>query len=184
MAYQHIKGAEELQRRLLELPAKIERNVLRGALRAGAKVFEQVAQQEVPRRTGKLARSIRVSTKTRRGLVMAKAKIGNSEAHYAHMVHGGAKAHDIPGPTTKAGRNALSRVLGGAPVPSGRTRSGRVALRAALFFGGRFVRRVRHPGIKANPFMKRAFERGAGQAIAAIADYLRKRLDKLDRPSE
>lgn len=156
MTYQHIQGAEDLQRRLRELAPKLERNILRGGLRAGAKVFVQIAQQEVPKRTGKLAKTIRDKTKTRRGLVMAQAVAGDADAWYAHIVRKGAKPHVI-----RPRRN-----------------------QRGLFFNGIWVRRIHHPGTKPNPFMERTLERGAPRALAAVADYIRKRLDKLDRQSE
>ncbi|MCR4300180.1 MAG: HK97 gp10 family phage protein [Sulfuricaulis sp.] len=150
--YKHIEGVEGLQARLLQLPAKLEQKILRGALRAGAVVIKRAADAEVPRRSGKLARTLRVSTKSRRGLVTASIKAGDkNRAWYAHIVEGGAKPHPI-----RAKRFPFLRLHGNV-----------------------FVRKVSHPGARPNRFMKRALDRGVTPAIAAVADYIRGRLDKI-----
>ena len=53
-----LKGGPELLRLLDELPKNLERNVIRGGLRAGAKVIQQQAKANVPVRTGQLKRAI------------------------------------------------------------------------------------------------------------------------------
>ena len=57
-----VKGLEELQKFLDQLPAKMEANVLRGSLRSGAKVIANAAKSNVTSVSGELAKSIRVST--------------------------------------------------------------------------------------------------------------------------
>lgn len=39
-----------------------------------------------------------------------------------------------------------------------------------LYFGGRFVRSVRHPGARAKPFIQPGFEASKDKAVAAVAD--------------
>lgn len=48
MAEQFVHGMAELGKALEQLPIKLERNVMRGAMRAGAKVQLAKAEQEVP----------------------------------------------------------------------------------------------------------------------------------------
>jgi HK97 gp10 family phage protein len=150
MSYQHIDGVEGLQARLLQLPAKLEARILRGALRAGAVTIKKIVDPQIPRRSGRLARTSRVSTRARRGLVTASAKVGDKHAWYGHILQHGAAPHVI-----RARNKPFLRLHGGA-----------------------FVRRVNHPGTKANRFMARAFDRGVAPAIAAVAEYVRKRLDQ------
>ena len=59
-----LKGGPELLRLLDELPKNLERNVIRGGLRAGAKVIQQQAKANVPVRTGQLKRAIGIGTRT------------------------------------------------------------------------------------------------------------------------
>ena len=59
-----LKGGPELLRLLDELPKNLERNVIRGGLRAGAKVIQQQAKANVPVKTGQLKRTIGIGTRT------------------------------------------------------------------------------------------------------------------------
>ena len=53
-----LKGGPELLQLLDQLPKNLERNVIRGGLRAGAKVIQQQAKANVPVKTGQLKRAI------------------------------------------------------------------------------------------------------------------------------
>ncbi len=56
-----IQGVEELRRKLLALEPKIAKKVLRKALRAGAKIVQARAKQNIPQGgTGVLSRSLKV----------------------------------------------------------------------------------------------------------------------------
>lgn len=81
-----IRGGRELQEFLSQLPAKMEANVVRGGLRAGAKVLQTEVKENVPVRLGKLKKSIRISGRVKRGVVSASLKVGNKEAWYGHIV--------------------------------------------------------------------------------------------------
>ena len=50
-----LKGLKELETKLLELPAKIARNALRGGVYAGAKVVEKAIKANAPLYTGKVS---------------------------------------------------------------------------------------------------------------------------------
>lgn len=145
-----IKGALELDRALKNLPDKIARNLLRAALRAGGKVILERARAGVPVESGALRDSLRVSTSLRGGVARASVKAGSKKAYYAHMVEFGTQRHWIKP------RN-----------------------RKSLFLAGLAREVVDHPGARDKPFMRPAIEQGAGAATEAIADYIRKRLDKI-----
>lgn len=153
----HVGGLAALERAMGELPLKLERNVVRGALRAGSKVFLQEARRRVPVKTGALRKSIRISVRRIKGQLVATTKAGNQQAFYAHMVEFGTGAHVIKASKAKA-----------------------------LDVGGHPVRSVRHPGAHAQPFMRPAFDLGARGAVDAYAAYIRKRLTKagIEVPSE
>jgi len=168
---QHVKGLKELNAFLQTLPAKVEKNILRGGLRAGVAVLRDEAKQRVPvgapssrgrkvyrNYRGLLRDSVRISVNTKRGRVTAKVKAGGRDsqtkgkpaAFYAHMVHQGTKPHRI-----------RPRKPGGA-----------------LWVAGRWVGEVMHPGAKAQPFMAQSFSTKNRQALVAMRNYIAKRLVK------
>lgn len=147
-----VKGLAELQAALDGLPAKVEANIMRGALRAGANVIRAEAKAQVPRLHGALADSIRTSVSLRRGTVKAAVKAGGrrkgkASAFYAHMVESGTKAHVI------------------------KARPG-----SALNVHGSAVMSVQHPGARAKPFLRPALDSRATAAVEAVREYIRTRL--------
>ena len=145
----HVSGLSELDKLLKELPAKIEGNIMRGAMRAGAKVFANRAKQMVPVKSGQLRDSIKVSTRSKRGRVSATVRAGSKKAFYAHMVEFGTARHFI-----------------------------KPRKRKSLFFAGIAREVVDHPGASPKPFMRPALDGGQVEAVNAAADYIRKRLAK------
>jgi HK97 gp10 family phage protein len=150
----HVQGLAELEKTLRQLPVKLETKILRGALRAGAAVFSVEVSARLPRKSGKLASTLRISTAVRRGVVSAKVVVGDSKkkgVFYAHMLEGGTKPHFIKAKPGKSLR----------------------------LYGGRMVKRVTHPGIRPRPFMGPAFKAGTTAALEAVAAYIRQRLDQV-----
>jgi HK97 gp10 family phage protein len=141
-----IEGLAELDRMLKELPARLEGTVVRGGLRAGATVLQKAARELAPVRTGKLRASIKVSTGIRNGRVYSRVRAGGKDAYYAHMVEFGTAAHVIQG---KRG--------------------------GWLNIGGRWALKVSHPGAMMKPFMRTAVDGFQGDAVDAMAAYLRER---------
>ena len=149
MTETHVKGLAELQKFLDQLPAKLEANVMRSALRAGANIVKAQARQNVPVKTGKLRDGLKVSTSSRRGRVTAKVKATGKHAHIAPWLEYGTAAHKI---TAKKGKG--------------------------LFFGGLFVKGVQHPGFRPKPFMRPALDSKAQEATIAVGEAIKKRLAK------
>lgn len=146
----NVKGLSELQTFLNQLPAKMEANVIRGALRAGMKPVKELAIQGCPtgepsetnkRRyrlyNGALRDSIRISSKTdkRSGKIVSrlvaggKSKKSGADVFYANMIEYGTKPHS----------------------------------------GG-------NPGVIQRPFMRPALDNGANTAVVAAGEYIKKRL--------
>jgi len=145
-----IKGAADLQRFLDQLPANVEKNIVRGALRAGAKVTADAVKASAPEKTGELKKSVRVTAGVRAGRVTSRVVIGDKKAWYLHILEGGAKPHIIK-PKIKGGKKALS-------------------------FGEKIYAIVHHPGIKARPFFVQAVDSSAQQASSKVIAYIRNRL--------
>lgn len=187
MAEVRVKGLADLNKLLQQLPAKMEANVLRGALRAGAKVLEAQVRANVPVDTGRLRDSIRVSVRSRRGRVTASVfaggatkkkvtggKVSYSNAYYAQWVEFGTAAHKI------AAKYAKALVL----RPNKQASLG-VAKR--WMRGGLLVEGIDHPGSRARPFMRPALDKQGQFAVVAVGQYIRRRLATkhgLDQASE
>ena len=145
-----VTGLAGLQALLDELPARIEGNVVRGGLRAAAKVVEMEAKRLCPvGKTGDLRNSIRVTLRSKHGHISATVKAGNAKAFYAHMVEFGTARHWIKPKNRKS-----------------------------LFVAGLLREAVDHPGAKKEPFMRPAIDGKADEAIDAMAAYLRDRIPK------
>ena len=145
-----VTGLAGLQALLDELPARVEGNVVRGGLRAAAKVVEMEAKRLCPvGKTGALRDSIRVTLRSKHGHISATVKAGNAKAFYAHMVEFGTARHWIKPKNRKS-----------------------------LFVAGLLREAVDHPGAKKEPFMRPAIDGKANEAIDAMAAYLRERIPK------
>jgi hypothetical protein len=167
----HIKGLAELQSFLDQVAPKVERNIMRGALRAGIKLMKDEAVLNCPvglpssegRRLyggyeGALRDSIRIGTNAKGGRVTARVIAGGKTYHgvdvfYTHIIEGFWKTHTA------------------TPYPIAAFGKGK-----SLFFGGVFAKHVMHPPIVAHPFLRPALDREAQSAVIAAAEYMKKRL--------
>lgn len=153
----HVKGLAQLNDFLQQLPVKVERNVLRGSLRAGMSVVKPVAQRNIHSVSGELARGLKVGTKSRGGTVTANLKATGKHRSIAHLLEFGTRAHVI----AAKGRGWLS-------------------------FLGVFSKKVMHPGIAPygdksaigpHSFMRPALDGQATAAVVAAAEYMKRRLE-------
>lgn len=92
MADVHVTGLRELQGFLDTLPVKIEKNIMRSALRAGAKIVQAHAVANVPIKSGQLRSSIKIGTRARGGRVTASVR---TKLFYARYIEFGTAAHSI-----------------------------------------------------------------------------------------
>lgn len=144
-----VTGLKELQAFLDQLPAKVEANIMRAALRQGANVVRAQAQANVPVKSGLLKAGIKVSTRSRRGVVTASIKAGGKHGFLAKWLEYGTAAHFIKP------KNAKS-----------------------LFFAGLMRDSVDHPGVKPKPFLRPALDSQAQAALLAVGEAIKKRLAK------
>lgn len=143
-----IGGGRELDALLQSLPVKMEKNINRSALRAGAAVMLKEVRERIPVASGALRDSARITTRAKGAGVSASVKVGNFQAWYAHLVEFGTRPHVIK-----------------PKEPGG-----------ALQFGGQTTRSVQHPGTRARPFMRPAADAGFVPAVAAVKAKIRERL--------
>ena len=163
-----ILGLKELDEILKSLPAKIEKNVMRGAMRAGLNEIRSEAKLQLGAgghvKTGALQRSVKVSfarKSEKLGWVRGYVKSGDKKAWYAHLIEFGSGSF-------YSGKGESKR----APYEI------KPKNRKSLFFAGLMKDLVIHPGIKPSPFMRTAFDSKSAASIKAFADYMRKRLPK------
>lgn len=167
MSELHVKGLADIQKFLDQLPAKIEKNIMRGALRAGVKKIKEHAYKNCPvgppsgesRRLynayeGTTRDSIRIRTRSKSGRVSASVIAGGknpktgANISWVHMLeYTGAVSHFI------------------------KARKG-----SALNVNGQQVSKVNHPGMSAQPFMRPALDAMAGAAVVEAGNYIKKRL--------
>jgi len=168
----HIKGLRQLGEFMQTLAPKLERNVLRGALRAGATVIRDAAKENVPVGApssrnkkqyggyeGALRDSIRsgAMVQLKKGRVMAYVRAGGksrkakADTYYAHIVEYGAVAHRI----------------------------GSKKYNNRLYIDGKWVQGpVNHPGTKGTvkPYLRPALDAEAQRALLVIGNYIKHRL--------
>jgi HK97 gp10 family phage protein len=105
MADQNIIGGRALDAALQTLSAKVEKNILRSALRQGANQFRDEVRANIPVESGDLRRSVRVSTRSKGGTVYASLKIGSKKAFYARFLEFGTQPHGVKkGASVKRGK--------------------------------------------------------------------------------
>lgn len=97
----HVKGGRALAQFLDQLAPKIQRNVMRGALRAGANVIAPAVRSGIRPQDGVLAASVKVRTGGRGAEVTARVY---TRVFYARFVEYGTKPHTI----TAKNRGGLS----------------------------------------------------------------------------
>src|SRR5471030_638704 len=145
-----VTGLSDLQKFMDTLTPKLEANVMRGSLRAGAKLIMAQAKANVPvgptasenaklygGYSGALRDSIRLGTRIRGQWVTARVIVGGkskangaADVWYAHIIEfTGAVPHTI----TAKDRKGVS-------------------------FGGLIFQSVQHPGMSAHPFLRPAFD--------------------------
>ena len=147
MAEVHVTGLADLQKMLDTVAPKIEKNILRGAVRRGMNEVKPAAQAGVHSISGELARGLKVGTRSRGGTVYATLKATGKHGYVARWVEYGTAAHTI----TAKDRKALS-------------------------LGGVLFQSVQHPGARPKPFMRLALDQRANAAVVAAAEYMKERL--------
>jgi HK97 gp10 family phage protein len=170
----HIKGLKELNARLQQLPVKLEKNVLRGALRAGAKVIWQEAMANVPVKAGVLRAGLIYNVaRGTPGTVVARVSVTGAHAYIARWVEYGTAAHFI-----KVNKEARPvRMTRRGPRSWSMRTINRSVAKGSLVIGGHFVgESVAHPGAQPRPFMRPALDSQATAAVVAAAEYIKKRL--------
>lgn len=97
-------GNREVAKRLAALPEKLQRKIVRKALRKGAATFRTQARANAPLLSGRLARAIKtVGRRTRRDMMrehmqvrLRVAQAGADQVPYGSFQELGAPGHNLP----------------------------------------------------------------------------------------
>ena len=160
-----IDGLDEFYRQLQEFPVNIEKNVMRGAIRAGLKPIVDEAKALCPVKSGALQKSIRIKFRNRSqqyGWIRGVITAGNREAFYAHIIEFGSGSF-YEGAGTKSKRMPYEIKPRGAK---------------SLFFAGMMRTLIVHPGVKPVGFMRKAVDHKSAEAFEAAKAYLAERIPK------
>lgn len=171
----HVTGLAELNKFLQELPIKVEKNILRGALRAGANVIRDKARSNLAAngsvKTGELQRGLKVSTRSKRGIVIAKVQASSTADNRALWLEYGTREHFI---SVQESEKPINTRRG---IHKGKAVSMTTINRNVLQIGANFVGpTVHHPGARAMPYLRPALDGGAQDAILAAGNYIKDRL--------
>lgn len=155
---QHVAGLKELQAALKELPQRIARNVLRGAVGAGAAVIRNEAKARAPVSTGDARAGHPPPGTLRRSIYQKQIRELSSAVKQTFYVG------------VRKGKHYRNQ-----------GKKGNLSQDA---YYAKFVE-FGTAKMAARPFMRPAFEAKKGEAVQAIKDYLAKRIpeevDKLRR---
>lgn len=147
MADINVKGLSDLTKFLEQLPVKLEKNVMRGAMRASAKEVLPEVKANIRPVSGKLAAGLKISTRARGGQISASIKATGEHAPVAHLLEYGVKAHLIVGEVGKG-----------------------------VVINGQVFKDAHHPGFTPKPFMRPALDTRAQDAVVAAGNYVKNRL--------
>lgn len=156
-----ITGLQELQAAMQSLPARIERNIMAGAITAGTRVILNEAKARAPEQDIRSALSQR-QKKGRKGEVIREVYIKRKkglDVFYAKFFEFGTASY-----YTGKGRSVRKPYK--IPKTAGK-----------LKIGENFVTgQVTHPGIKPQPFLRPALDIKAREAIRTVQEYIKIRL--------
>jgi len=170
MSEVRVKGLSELARFLDTFPDRLQRNVMRGALRAGMRPVLIAARSGIRSISGDLAKSLRIVGSSRGDIVKASVRTNDFTARFVEY---GTAAHWISPKgmlsETRFATKRGARLIGGRAFNQG-------IKRGSLKIGVNFASAIYHPGARAKPFMRPALDSQAQAAVIATGEYIKQRL--------
>ncbi|MBK6720194.1 MAG: HK97 gp10 family phage protein [Sphingomonadales bacterium] len=167
-----LSGGPELLALLDQLPKNLERNIIRGGLRAGAKVIQQQARANVPVESGQLRRAIGIGTRTEGARLSSYVKLRGPGSYIGHFIEYGVSPHLIK--VAEEARPIRNTRRGPRRLSMGTIN--KMVARGSLVIGGNFVGpMVHHPGHAPKPFLRPALDQKAQEAVAAMGAYIAQR---------
>ncbi len=159
-----MKGGVDLSAFLATFPSNLERNVLRGALKAGVDEIAEGAREKC--RSAEVRATIGTTSRSEPGVVTAKVQTKGDGAFKAPWLENGTDPHLISVDEEQSGGKTVRRI-------------NKETNRGSLVIGGAFVgKTVHHPGAKPYPFMRPALDEREAAAIAAIGKHIAGKMTK------
>lgn len=182
-----LKGLRELEGALKQfandVSARTAKAVLTRAAVKAAKPIAEAMAERAPKRSGKLAASIVVSTNLRQAAAR-KRRGASGDARAAALLRAAAAEGPavvvLIGPSVEHSSEASQVEFGAKPhkIRPRKRRGGKVV---QIWSGGQvagFAPEVDHPGVKPHPFLRPGFEAGAPEALRALETGLGVELKK------
>lgn len=169
-----VKGLKQLDDFLAAFPVKLQKGAVRAGLTAAGGVVRDEARARAPKKTGKMARSIRTGSPkvNQNGTISVKVRADPKAQHafIAHWIEYGVSPHFI-----RAGDSGMSPRLLTRAANNGGTSD---VATGAMKINGNFVTgTILHPGFAPRPFLRSALDTKAQEAVKAFAgriqDYLK-----------
>lgn len=153
------RGGTDVRRFLAQLPAELERKVLRGAARAAANVVAEEARARSI--STEVAAAVKVGRpRSEDGRVTVKIQVRGAGAYIAPWLEYGTDPHFITVDESQRRGMSVGRI-------NRETKAG------SLIINGQFVRTtVHHPGARPHPFLRPALDDKEAAAIAAAQGYI------------
>lgn len=180
-AFVEVRGLNGLFLTLRRLDAAAGAEILAVGANAGGEVLRDAVAAEAPRKRGFLAEHIGATAPSIAG-GQAEVRIGPSgDAFYGGIINQGAKPHTIRpfAPKKRRGRRGNVTTATESLLRGGRRR--RVLSNGSQIFQtkGEPLGTVKHPGVTANPFITRAFDRAGRAAIDAAGRAMWARVEEI-----
>ncbi|PTW45075.1 bacteriophage HK97-gp10 putative tail-component [Sphingomonas faeni] len=152
------RGGSEVRRFISQLPSKLEKQVLRGAARAGGKIIEAEAKERSI--SSDVDEAIVLRTKLEAGRITVKITVRKGWGRaIANWLEYGTDAHFITLAKDESGGKSVARF--------------NATTKRSMVIGGKFVgETIFHPGAKPHPFLRPSLDIKGAEAIAAAQSYI------------
>ena len=169
-----VQGLRELGQALQQLPQRIGRNVLRGAVGAGARRIRDRARENAPRSTGAVKDGHPPPGTLKRSIIVKQIPELSGplkQTFYVHVRSGKKYAHQGKGGRLSQDAWYWRFVEFGTQAHVVRPKN-----KKALAFNGQVRPMASIPAVGARPFMRTAFESEKSRAVDEIKRYLEERI--------
>lgn len=159
------RGGADVRRFMQQLPAELEKKVLRGAARAGGKIILEEAKDRSI--SGDVDEALVLRSKAEAGRITVKITVRKGWGRaIANWLEHGTDPHFISVREDQRGGMGIGRI-------------NKLTKDGSLVIGGQYVgETVFHPGAQAHPFLRPALDIKGADAIAAAQAYINARVTR------
>jgi hypothetical protein len=159
------RGGADVRRFMQQLPAELEKKVLRGAARAGGKIILEEAKDRSI--SGDVDEALVLRSKADAGRITVKITVRKGWGRaIANWLEYGTDPHFISVREDQRGGMGIGRI-------------NKLSKDGSLVIGGQYVgETVFHPGAQAHPFLRPALDIKGADAIAAAQAYINARVTR------